>query len=132
MNATEMNETLHIAWKGLTPSEALEARIRAEAGALTELYDRIVECRVVVEHPNRHHRHGGHYHVKLELAVPNRRLLVVSRDPEQHHKSEDAHVAVAEAFAAVRRQLKDFARVIRGDVKSHSAPGQGLQSHHDR
>ncbi len=131
MNANEMNKTLHIVWNGLTPSDALEARIRAEAGALTELYDGIVECQVVVERPNRHHRHGGHYQIKLELAVPNRRL-VVNRDPEQHHSSEDAHVAVAEAFAALRRQLDDFARAIRDGVKSHSAPGHALGLNHDR
>ena len=57
--------------------------------------------------------------VRLDLNVPGKEI-VVGRDPEAHRKHEDAHVAVRDAFDAVRRLLEDYARERRGDVELHA------------
>ena len=108
----------HLVWKGMTASAALEERIHEELAQLDGLYPWIIASRVVLEQPHRHHRHGRHFQVKLELTVPGK-MLTVARDPVEHRNSEDAWASVSEAFATMRRQLEDYARVRRGEVKRH-------------
>jgi ribosome-associated translation inhibitor RaiA len=40
-----------------------------------------------------------------------------------HTQHEDVYVAIRDAFDAMSRQLEDFARKQRGEVKTHTAPG---------
>lgn len=56
---------------------------------------------------------------------PATRELVVSRDPARDERRRDVRVAVTDAFHAMRRQLEDHSREIRGDVKEHDAPPHG-------
>jgi cold shock CspA family protein len=42
-----------------------------------------------------------------------------------HHAHEDAHVAVRDAFDALRRRLQDHVRDSRGEVKLHAVPDHG-------
>jgi hypothetical protein len=92
---------------------------------------------VLVEVPHRHRLDGRHVHVRVEVTIPGREPLVVSREPSLHaglkdleapaeHKHAEiesvhryADVAVREAFDAARRRLEDAAREQRGDVKTH-------------
>jgi cold shock CspA family protein/ribosome-associated translation inhibitor RaiA len=105
-------------------SEAVAARIRGRVEELERFFDRIIACRVVVEcrHPRR--QQGNLFHVRVELGVPGREIAV-GRDPAAHHAHEDAHVAVRDAFDAVRRLLEDHVRQQRGDVKLHAVPDHG-------
>lgn len=104
--------TIHITWHGLDASEALEQRIREEVDRLRSIYPRAIACRVVIEQPHRHHRHGSHFVVKVELSVPGK-TLVVTRDPAEHRANDDAFAACAEAFDALRRQLDEHVRQLR-------------------
>jgi len=113
-----MEIPLTITLRHMPPSAAIEADIREKAAKLEEFYDRITSARVVVETPHRHHRHGKLFHVRIDLRVPGR-ALVVSREPAAHHAYEDVHVAIRDAFDGAKRQLEDYAREIRGDVKTH-------------
>ncbi len=81
-------------------------------------------CRVVVEAPHKHHHRGNIYHVRIDITVPDEEL-VVSRDPGQQQTHDDVYVAIRDAFKAARRQLEDYARKRRGDVKSHEPPPHG-------
>ena len=112
---------LQITFRGMEPSEAIAADIRQRAAKLDEFYDRVTSCRVVVEVPHRHHHHGKLYHVRVEVIVPGREL-VVSRAPGEHHAHEDAHVAIRDAIDAVARQLADYVRERRGQTKHHEPP----------
>jgi cold shock CspA family protein len=78
----------------------------------------------VVERPHRQHHKGTLFHVRIDLRVPGREL-VVNRDPTEHHAHEDVYVAIRDAFDAARRQLEDHAREMRGGVKSHEPTPQG-------
>jgi cold shock CspA family protein/ribosome-associated translation inhibitor RaiA len=115
---------LEIDFRNLDRSEAVEADIRQHAEKLEELFDRITSCRVVVEEPHRHHRKGNLYHVRIQLSVPQK-VLVVDREPHADHAHEDVYVTVRDAFKAMRRRLEDYVRELRGDVKTHDTPLHG-------
>lgn len=104
-----MERVLQITFRNLDRSDALEADIRRHAGKLEQFYDRIVGCRVVIEALHKHHRHGNHYHVRVDVTVPGAEL-VASREPDEHHAYADAYVAIRDAFDSMRRQLEDHAR----------------------
>jgi len=110
---------MQITWRDVDKSDALEADIRAKARKLDQFYDHIVSCRVLVEASHRHHRKGNLYRLRIEIEVPGDEI-VVTRDPGDDHAHEDVYVAVRDAFDAARRQLQDYARVRRHDVKRHS------------
>jgi ribosomal subunit interface protein len=122
-----MQIPVQLSFRGIAHSDAVEASIRERAGNLEQFYDRITSCRVVVEKPHAHHRKGSLYHVRIDLTVPGREI-VVGRDPAAHHAHEDVYVAIRDAFDAARRQLEDHVRKDRGDVKSHEAARHGRVS----
>lgn len=107
---------IQIVFQNLEPSPAIEAAIRERAEKLHRFYDRIMSCHVVVEVPHKRHRQGKLYAVRIEVTVPDDTLLV-TRDPAQDHAHEDVYVSIRDAFDAMRRQLEEFARKRRGEVK---------------
>lgn len=113
-----MQHELRIAFRNMDVSEALEKRIRTRAAELDQLCDRITACDVVVEVQHRHQSHGRVFHLRIDMVLPGR-TIVVQREPGAHHAHEDAHVAVRDAFDSARCQLEDYVRVARGDVKAH-------------
>jgi len=119
-----MQVPLQITFRHMDSSEAVAARIRGRAEELERFFDRIISCRVVIEcqHPRR--QQGNLFHVRVDLGVPGREI-VVGRDPGAHHAHEDAHVAVRDAFDAVRRLLEDYVRERRGEMKLHEVPDHG-------
>ncbi|HXR34854.1 MAG TPA: HPF/RaiA family ribosome-associated protein [Candidatus Binataceae bacterium] len=109
-----MQRPLKITSRDFALSAAFENEITEKAAALDHYYDRIGGCEVTVEAPALgHHHKGGPFNVRIHLSVPGGEL-VVNRHPE-----EDLAVAIREAFHAARRELEDFARRQRGDVKKH-------------
>lgn len=119
-----MQLPLQVSFRHMAPSPSVEARIRERAEALQQYFGRIMACRVVVEASTRRQHKGRLYHIRIDLTVPGREI-VVKRDPAEHHAHEDILVAVRDAFDAARRQLEDHVRDSRGDVKSHETPPHG-------
>jgi ribosomal subunit interface protein len=107
-----MQIPLQVSFRNMDPSPAIETDIREKAAKLEELYDRITSTRVVVETPHRRHHHGTLFHVRIDVRIPGKEI-VVSREPAAHHENEDVYVAIRDAFDAVRRQLMDHAREVR-------------------
>ena len=94
--------------------EHLKETIREHASNLENYCDRITSCHVTVETQEHDHRHKGRfYNLHVILNVPGAQL-VVNRNPE-----EDFYRAVHEAFHAMRRELEDYVRKQRGEVKTH-------------
>jgi ribosome-associated translation inhibitor RaiA len=126
-----------ISFRHMKPSDAVAARIRAQALKLDRYYGRITSCRVLVEAPHRHHKHGGACHIRIALGLPRGELVII-RAPRLHKAPEDAdaskwakhletgmvykdvYVSIRDAFKAARRRLEDYARRLRGDVKLHA------------
>jgi ribosome-associated translation inhibitor RaiA len=127
-----------ITFRHMSPSPAAEFRIQEEAADLDRFFSCITSCHVVVEAPHRHHQHGRGFHVNIVIGVPGSKI-VVSHHPSQHstlvqgdvdhcekhletepdHK--DLYVCIRDAFAAARRRLEDYARIMRGDSNRHKA-----------
>jgi ribosomal subunit interface protein len=104
---------MQITIRDIDHSEALEAHIRDKAKKLDEFFNHIMSCRVVVEMPHKHHRQGKQFNVRIDIGVPGSEI-VVNRD-----HAEDIYVALRDAFDAAKRQLEEYARKIRGDIKTH-------------
>ncbi|MFW6088658.1 MAG: HPF/RaiA family ribosome-associated protein [Gemmatimonadota bacterium] len=114
-----------IAFRGFEPDEWLKDTVRREIDRLDGYFDRIVGCRVMVELPHQRREEGNPYHVRIELSVPGRNL-VVSRSPKARDRERETQMtALDEAFAAIRRRLEDYTRELRGDVKRKLEPAHG-------
>ena len=119
-----MQLPLQITFRNLPPSAAIEAKVRERAENLDKFYEHIMRCRVVIESPHQHHHRGNLYQVRIDVTVPDGEL-VATQEPDEHHAYVDVYVAIRDAFDAIRRQLEDYARRRRGDVKRHETPPHG-------
>ena len=113
-----------IAFRNIEPTEDLKNRILEGISSLEEVYDRITSCRVMVEDTNPGRRNGKLHHVRIDITIP-RSELVINRRPPAHPNSHDLPQAIGEAFDKARRQLREFKRIQRGDVKTPGLPPHG-------
>lgn len=109
-----MQVPVDITERNIRLDEAARQRILDKALGLDVYYDRITACRVVAETPHHHQNKGLQYNIHVEIEVPGK-LLVVRRKP-----SDDLNAAIRDAFDAARRQLEDYVREQRGDIKKHT------------
>lgn len=130
---------IQITFRNVEPSDRIEAQVREEAAKLEKFYSPIMSCRVVLEVPEHRRRYGGLHHVRIELGVPGEEIVVkhepslyrsIREEEEElkttkHLEVEAPHkhleVAIRDAFHLARRQLEDYARRKRRDVKIHEA-----------
>jgi len=118
-----MQTPLSVTFHNMDRSDAVEARVREKVEKLEAFYDRITSCRVIVEAPHRRHHKGKQYKVEVVLEVPGGEIAV-TRSPGDNFAHEDVYVAIRDSFGAAQRQLQDYARRQRGDVKTHEPPSQ--------
>lgn len=124
---------VQVTFLNMRGSPALEDKVRSRVAWLQSFYSGMVGCRVVLEMPHRHRRHGRSLHVRIELSLPGEDVVVNHEptldtgDRSASHKSDerdgrhkDAQVAIHEAFDVARRSLEDVARRQRGDVKTRA------------
>lgn len=131
-----MTTPLTVTFPRTKASPWLEAEIEKRFARLKVLFADIVSCRVVVEVPHRHHQRGNRFSIRIELGVPGEDLAI-TRDSNLHGVAKDldeatlakrfdveatrrdVRVVLADAFAAAKRQLTDYAQVRRREVKRH-------------
>jgi ribosomal subunit interface protein len=113
-----MQIPLEITFRGIPHSDAVETRIREKAAKLEKFCDNIISCRVAVEAEHHHQHQGNLYKIRIDLNVPHKHI-VVSRDHHDKQSHEDLYVALRDAFAAATRQLEEYVRIQRGEVKHH-------------
>ena len=136
-----MMPPLQTIFKNVHESEHLTTLIRAEAEKLERFFDHIIRLRVLVEKPHRHQQRGAPCHVRIEVDVPVREI-VINSSPTRHamlarletervHKSDELdpehkHVmlAVYDAFRKALRRLRDHARRQTGLIHQHQIGGQ--------
>jgi ribosome-associated translation inhibitor RaiA len=137
--ANMSNYTARTTFLNMPPSDAVMDHVQKEADKLSKYFDRITSCSVVIEAPHGHKNHHGEpFHVRIELGVPGKELVVAHNpsarrmlDPEEearvrkNHEVEgphkDLYVAIRDAFLAIRRQLQDYVHCLRNEVKTHPA-----------
>lgn len=119
-----MKLPLQITFRNVDHSEAVEAKIRERAEKLEIYHKYIMSCRVAVEERHKHHQQGNLFHIRLDVKVPDREL-VVSREPDERHAHEDIYVAIRDVFDAMKRQLEEYADQQQRQVKLHPEPAYG-------
>lgn len=113
-----MQVPLELSTRRITLSPALEAELRKRATKLERHYDRITSCRIAVERPSNHHNEGGPYRVRVDITVPGSELVA-------NKEAEDLNAAIRDAFEAAERQVEEFSRRRRGEVKTPVGPPTG-------
>ncbi len=135
-----MPTPLQIVFRHTDPSPAVTQRVELEAAKLGRLCGDITRCRVVIEAPHPHHRHGGRFSVRIELRIP-RHEIVVHHDPAVHRPPagsplgeadaphKDVYITIRDAFDVARRRLEDQVRRPRTKLKAGSVrPGAARKS----
>lgn len=119
-----MQSPVQVTFRDISPSSAISEHVERRAAKLDTFFDRITKCHVVVEAPNHSHKSGPRYHVRIDLHVPNKEL-VVSRNPED--RKEEIHAAIDDAFGDAERQLEEYAQHLRHDRRvTHAKPPHGV------
>lgn len=113
-----MDKPLEITFRNLDRSEALSSLIEEKCGMLERFYHHIISLHVTVEAPHRRHLKGNAYRVVIEAHVPGKHL-VTGKSPGRNIRHENLIATVNDSFQAIARQLEDYARIQRGDVKRH-------------
>ena len=116
-----MQLPLEVRFHNLDRSDAVEAAVREAATKLERFADGITSCHVTIEGPHKHHQQGNLFAVRIDVRYAGGEV-VASRDPSAHHAHEDVHVAIRDAIDAAARQLADYVRERRGDVKHREPP----------
>jgi ribosome-associated translation inhibitor RaiA len=121
-----MQLPLQVTFRNVEPSDSVRSDIEAHAAKLHQFFDRIVSCRVAVEATTRRGQKGKLFNVRVDLGVPGREIVTSGRGfKSQAH--EDVRMAVKNAFTVAGRTLEDYARKLRGNVKTPAAPPKALR-----
>ncbi|HUY68531.1 MAG TPA: HPF/RaiA family ribosome-associated protein [Alphaproteobacteria bacterium] len=122
-----MDKPLEITFRNLDRSDGVAAAIRERYADLERFYHHIIGMNVTVEMPHKHHRHGNHYQITVEVIVPGQRL-VASHSSDRRARHETPLPSINDAFKAITRELEDYARKQRGDTKHHDFPPMGREA----
>jgi ribosomal subunit interface protein len=122
-----MKIPLQITFQDVPPSDAVEAKIREATAKLETFYPDIMSCRAVVSAPQKRQRKGKHYHVRVDVSVPGKEL-VVNREPGDRDAHFDIYVAIRDAFTAMERRLRDHSRQKQGMIKQDVTAPHGRVS----
>lgn len=102
-----MKLPVQVTFRGLQPSPALEALAREKVAKLELFCADLMACRVEIEQLDKHRHQGRPFLVRLDVTLPGHELAV-NQQPD-----EDAHIALRDAFDAMRRQVEDCVRRMR-------------------
>ncbi len=117
-----MKIPLQITARNFDLTETIEDAIRKKAQKLDLFYDQIMRCRVLVEAPHWHQHKGVLFNTRIEITVPGGEI-VINREPH-----EELYVSIGDAFHAAQRQIEDYTRQQRGDVKHHEETPRAIVS----
>jgi len=116
-----MQVPVQITFRHLDSSTAVISKIHEKITWLERFSDQIISCRVVIEKPHHHHHQGNLFHVRIDLRLPGQEL-VISRGPPDHKAHEEIFVTIRDAFDEARREVEDYVRRRRVEVKHLSSP----------
>jgi len=119
-----MQLPLQITFHGLPHSDPVEQYVRSRAAKLDTMATRITSCRIALEMPHKHARHGVHFRVRVDVTLPGGEI-VAARSPDDDKTYEDLYATIDAAFDDAGRALQDFVRRQRGDTKPHERARHG-------
>jgi ribosome-associated translation inhibitor RaiA len=121
-----MQIPLQITFKDILPSDAVAADIRKRADRLEKYYENILSCRVTLGVDGKHKNQGRLYTARIEISVPDSQIAINRNNPD--HLNEDLYIVLHDAFDAAKRKLEEYARIKRGDIKTHTQPARGSEA----
>jgi ribosomal subunit interface protein len=105
-----MTIPVQIVYRDLERTDAVDAYIRKHLDKLGGTHaGHVTSCRVALEAPHRHKRHGRHYRVRIDMTVPGAEL-VVDRNPDANAGHDDAYAAIDDAFDHAMRRVVEHVR----------------------
>jgi cold shock CspA family protein len=120
-----MQTPVDIAFRQCEPSEEIRSEVAAQAHRLEKFSPRITSCHVVVNGPQTRRRNGDLFNIRLRIAMPGHKDVVVDRRRGDAPEREHPRVAIREAFHAAVRQIEETQREMRGRVKQHPVEDHG-------
>jgi cold shock CspA family protein/ribosome-associated translation inhibitor RaiA len=117
-----MKVPIQVVFRNMERSDFIEAQILEKAGKLDRIYDRIISCRITVEIPHKSHNKGNEHEVTIDIAVPEKKIVIARTASGTERSTDLALAAFKESLEAAKRQLEDYARKRRGHVKVHEEP----------
>ena len=82
-----MQVPLEITFHNMQSSDWAEQEIRARVQDLESIYDRLVSCRVRVDHRATNSSDSIPPVVRIEMGIPGRKDLVVAHEPDREPPS---------------------------------------------
>src|SRR5690349_16338336 len=113
---------VQVTFRDMPHSDAVAAHVERRAAKLETFYARITRCHVVVEAPHRHHKQGQRYHVRVDMHIPGKELVVSKNFDDMR---VDMHATVDDAFTDAERVLEEYARK-REEVKPRARLPRGV------
>jgi len=108
-----MEHPIQITFHGIPHSDAVETHIKEKVKKLELFCSHMIACKAIIE-TERKHKHQGHlFKIKLNITVPDKELAI------NHGAQEDLYVMLRDTFDAAKRQLEDYERRRRGNIKFH-------------
>ena len=122
-----MDIPLELTFHNIEASDALKVAVKQHVGRLEQLHDHIIGCRVVIELPHKSQKARGNLpDVHIVVRVPGKEIVESKELAHAGHKKSatDAYAVLDNAFAVAASRLKEYRRILHGDVKYKSAePG---------
>lgn len=100
-----MNVTTQVTFRNMDRSEFVEEAVLEKIKKLEDMTERLTSCRVAVETLHRHHHKGNLHHVRVDVTLPGKEL-VVGHEGHDKHAHEDVYVAIRDAFNAMGRMIR--------------------------
>jgi ribosome-associated translation inhibitor RaiA len=123
-----MDIPLELSFHNIEGSDALKAAVTQHVGKLEQLHDHIIGCRVVIELPHKSQKARGNLpDVHIVVRVPGKEIVVSKELAHAGHKKSatDAYAVLDNAFAVAASRLKEYRRILHGDVKYKSEEPRG-------
>lgn len=97
-----MQRPLELSIQDANNKQLVEEIIIAKISKLEQLYDRIIGVRVFIHQPHKHHMKGNAYAIKVDVKLPDNRIIV---NCESDYRLP---VLVHEAFEVAQRQVRKY------------------------
>lgn len=114
-----MQVPLQILFRQMEPSNEIETKIRERCHKLEQFAEYLTCCRITIDAPSGHQQQEGHYQVSMDLTLPGSEITV------RHQSHQDVYVALRGAFDIARRQLEEYVRRRRAELKLHGRLSPG-------
>jgi len=115
-----MQLPVHITYRGIDKSEAIDQLVIEKAARLDKFCDHINRCDIAVEQPNHTHQKGGLFRVRIDVTVAGGHELVADEKQANNGGHDSLAKAVHGAFKTMERELRRVVDKQRRDVKTHA------------